>query len=274
MLFSLIKAWIYAFFAVMPPYFGFLFTAHLVGEIKKNFSNGLAIALSAFIGISVYIEYPIYIMIFLSIYGIILLAYFFFERYQVKIGEFDKGIIISLISIFLMIGIYYFNKEFIDTTLQSSQDIVVEFFSEKVGENATLIKEAMINSFNYILKTLFVYIYFTYIVTVVLVSRGKEVNWKLSYIHLLWYIGAFVLGRFTNINPIIMDNILGAMQSVYTIYGFKVIIDITKKKEGKKGNLIGVILGGFLYILLPVILFVMGSLGSFDLFNKNKLGGE
>ncbi len=274
MIFSLIRAWAYAFFAIMPPYFGFLFTSHIIREVDKNRRTGLAIAFSAFVGISVYIAHPIFIMIFSSIYGIILLAYFFFEKYQVKIGEFDKSVITTMISILLIIGVYYFNKEFIDTTLETAKNISVEALSERFSENTALIEEAIINSFKAIFKTLFVYVYFTYLVTVALVNKEKERNWKLSYVHLLWYIGAFLLGKFTNVNNIIIDNVLGIIQSVYTIYGFKVAIDIVKRKEGEKGKILGVIFGGLLYMLSPVILFVLGSLGSFDLFNKNKLGGE
>lgn len=274
MIFSLIRAWAYAFFAIMPPYFGFLFTSHIIREVEKNKRVGLAMAFSAFVGISVYVAHPIFIMIFFSIYGIILLAYFFFERYEVRVGEFDKSIITTMISILLIIGIYYLNKEFIDTTLESAKNISVELLAERFGENTVLIEEAIVNSFKSIFKTLFAYVYFTYIVTVALINKGKERNWKLSYVHLLWYISAFLLGKFTNVNNVIIDNVLGAIQSVYTIYGFKVAMDIVRKKEGEKGKILGVIFAGLLYMLSPVILFVLGSLGSFDLFNKNKLGGE
>jgi hypothetical protein len=253
----------------MPPYFGFLLSSHLIKEIEKNKKYGLMLAGLAMAGGAFYIKSYIYWMIFCALYAIIIIGYIAFKQLKLKsIGEFDKGVILAILWTIILLVIYHFNKISIDTMFNDTKEIVMTELLKYANNQEVLVREAIKDTFDNLLNMTFMYAFMVYIITSYINSKDDDKNWNFSYIHLLWYIIAYLLINFMNYDSVILKNILRICQNLYIIYGMSQIYYLFRKRYGEKAKFIGVLIGMFFYIRLPVVLFVYGSISSFDLFKK------
>jgi hypothetical protein len=271
MIFSIIKAWLFGIISIMPPYFGFLLTNHLITEYDKDKRTAAIIMLFTMMGMSMYIGHPIYIMIFLAIYGIIIVGYLLSRRVRwlKNLGEFDKAVLVSIVTMCLITLVYYINIDYITSTLTEIKSQVIQQLESMFGGDKALVEETVETTFKGFFNILFIYTFITYLLTS-FTNKSKETvkKWTINYVHLLWFIGAYVAIYLFKIDNTIINNILKACQNVYIIYGFLAAYRSVTKKEGEKSKVLGIIFASLLYLLSPVILFIYGSISSFDLFKK------
>ena len=269
MILSVVKVWVYLFFSIMPPYFGFLLSSHLIKEIEKNKKYGLILAGLAMVGGAFYINSYIYWMIFCALYAIMIVGYIVLKKVKVGgIGEFDKGVILAILWTIVILVIYHFNKVFINAMFDSTKELVSAELLKYFNSEEALVKEAIKATYDNLLNMMFTYAFIIYIITSYMSSKSADKNWSLSYVHLIWYIVAYILINFMNYDSLILKNILRICQNLYIIYGMSQVYYTMKKRHGEKTKFVGLLFGMLLYLIFPFILFVYGSISSFDLFKK------
>ena len=111
MLYSIIVSLLLGLLAVFPPYLGFLYTGKIIKEFKdRGIKKGLIVFFLSGIGISLVFNVIPLIAMFFSIYGVILVLYLIFEKYD--IGEWNKAFMSTVISMLLLGIIYLLNRDF------------------------------------------------------------------------------------------------------------------------------------------------------------------
>jgi len=266
MILSILKTFIYMFLSIWPPYLGFFLTSHIIKEYYENNRQMLINIILALALLFYYSRSFIYVMLFLSIYAIIVVGNISLKKLEI-IGEFDKGIIVSILSVFCVFLIYHLNMEFINEILQQVKVNISNELTKVSNDNIKIIEEAISQAYELFFSFLFLYVFSTYILTSYLSRSSKIMNWKLSYVHLIWYIIAYIL-YYLNIDNIFTKNTIKIIQNIYIIYGLKEIIMYLQNHKKNKSKLLAISFGALVYVISPVIPFVYGSISSFEIFKK------
>ena len=268
MLYSIIVSLLLGLLAVFPPYLGFLYVGKIIKEFKdRGIKKGLIIFFLSGIGVSLVFNVIPLIAMFFSVYGVILVLYFIFEKYD--IGEWNKAFMSTTISMLLLGIIYLLNRDFF-LNLKTAFIEQVLITIKKV-EPSVSSEEAMKMTkdiFHELLVYSSVFIFLQNILTSFTVNFKKAIKWEFSYIFLLGYIGAFVAIKLYKIDNVFVQNLMDSIKYLYILYGFKEFYLKIKNTFKMKFLSFGIVL--LILSIQPAILFIYGSLKSFKLFTAKE----
>lgn len=268
MLYSIIVAVSLGLLSIFPPYVGFLYSGKIIKEFKaRGVLKGSIIFLisGAFVAF-IFNIFPI-IYMFFGVYGVIILFYFLFEK--TKLHNWDKAFIMTVISMVIIIAIYYTNKTFFINLKDSTIKEVIATMT-KIDGNITKdsIMLAINDTLNSMASYFAIFIFLSAILTYVVVNRESWEKWEFSYIYLVGYIISFLLSKYWKTDDLILKNLVNSFKYFYIIYGIKEFYVRVKSRSKLKFFSIGLTL--LLYSIEPFILFVYGAIKSFKLRNEEE----
>lgn len=263
MLYSIIVALALGLLSIFPPYVGFLYSGKIIKEFKeKGLKKGLIIlGVSGSLIAIVFNILPVVLMFF-GVYGTIILMYFIFQK--IKLSNWDKAFITTLIATALVVLVFYGNKEFFITLKDST---VKEVLATMIKIDKTITEPMIMASIDEVLSNLLnysvVFIFISSLLTYVVVDRQNWEKWEFSYVYLLGYIISFLLIKFGKDSTNFTRNLMEIFKTLYIIYGVKEFYVIVKNKSKLKFFSIGLTM--LIYSIEPFILFVYGAIKSFKL---------
>lgn len=268
MLYSIITSLFLGLLAVFPPYLGFLYSSKIIKEFKnRGILKGFIIFGISGIGIGLVFNIIPLILMFYSVYGVIIAMYFVFERYD--IGEWNKAFMSMIISILCIGIVYLLNEEFFIKLKEAmTQQIILTI--QKMDKN--IVDKDTINITKEVFRELLAYstvfIFLQNLFTSYVINVKNKISWDFSYVFLLVYIGTFIAIKFLKLDNIYIQNTLNAIKYLYILYGFFKFNEYMLKKSKMKFLSFGITL--VIFMIQPALLFIYGSIKSFKLFTAKE----
>ena len=268
MLYSIIVSLLLGLLAVFPPYLGFLYTGKIIKEFKdRGIKKGLIVFFLSGIGISLIFNVIPLIAMFFSIYGVILVLYLIFEKYD--IGEWNKAFMSTVISMLLLGIIYLLNRDFfLNLKVVFIEQVLVTIKKVEPSISGDEALKMTKDIFNELLVYSTVFVFLQNLLTSFTINLKKSINWEFSYVFLLGYIVTFVAIKIYKIDNIYVQNLMDSIKYLYILYGFKEFYLKIKNIFKMKFLSFGIVL--LILSIQPAILFIYGSLRSFKLFTAKE----
>lgn len=267
MLYSIIVSLLFGLLAIFPPYLGFLYSGKIIKEFEKRglLKGSIVFFISAILISFVFSIRPM-ILVFFSIYGISIAFYFLLRKFN--FGNWDKAFITTIVSILIGAFILIYEKVFF-LTLKD------ELVKQVMNTVASLDKSVSIEDINLIIRDFFdklliytvVFIFFSHLLTYIVVNKKDSLKWELSYVFIIIYILTFLYGKY-GIDNYYVRSLRESVQFIYMIYGMKEFYIKIREKLKLKFLTLGITM--LLYTLEPFIFFIYGALRSFKLVKKNE----
>lgn len=267
MLYSIIVSLLFGLLAIFPPYLGFLYSGKIIKEFEKRglLKGSIVFVISAILISFIFSIRPM-ILVFFSIYGISIAFYFLLKKFD--FGKWDKAFIATIVSILLGALILNYEKVFFLTLKE-------ELIKQVMNTVASIDKAVPIQDVNLMIKDFFdklfiytaIFIFFSHILTYIVVNKKNSLKWELSYVFIIIYILTFLYGKY-GIDNYYVRSLRESVQFIYMIYGMKEFYVKIREKLKLKFLTLGITM--LLYSLEPFIFFIYGALRSFKLVKKNE----
>ena len=190
-------------------------------------------------------------------------SFYLFNKLGREMQVYNRMVIMSIIPTILISFYLYFNMDrinYIVTNLPRMTKIV-----EQVGiENISVLQEsiALISNY-YIFGAFFIVLLANFFLFLTLIPNTYKL-WKISCYWIIPYILILWAHKYNmSVNVLFENNILEIIEWIYTLYGIKVIYNLTEK-IGIKSNILKHGISMLLGLSYPMVAFVIGALASFE----------
>ena len=252
----------YFFLSLFVPFLTYLIPYYKITKVnlyKKKYS----LAINILVALILFHINPGYLLIYLIFPYTMEFMFYLFNKIAKRMQVFNRIVLMSIVPSILISFYLYFNMDrinYITTNLPRITNIV-----EWVGiENISILQESMALVSNYyIFGAFFVVILANFFLFLTLIPMTYKL-WKISCYWIIPYILILWAHKYNmSVNVLFENNILEIIEWVYTLYGIKVIYNLTEK-IGVKSNILKHGISMLLGLSYPMVAFVIGALASFE----------
>ena len=253
---------IYFFLSLFLPFLTYLIPYYKITKVnlyKKKYS----LAINILVALILFRINPGYLLIYLIFPYTMEFMFYLFNKIAKRMQVFNRIVLMSIVPSILISFYLYFNMDrinYITTNLPRMTNIV-----EWVGiENISILQESMALVSNYyIFGAFFIVLLANFFLFLTLIPNTYKL-WKISCYWIIPYILILWAHKYNmSVNVLFENNILEIIEWIYTLYGIKVIYNLTEK-IGVKSNILKHGISMLLGLSYPMVAFVIGALASFE----------
>lgn len=243
--------------AMLFPITSFVFPAYKIKANNKLSLNEI-IVINVILFFLVGFISKLALVFYISLFLVLEIFYYLFEKIKLEIKIFDRIIITSIIStVCLLLFLDYANG-----TLELMKKTISDVYINQYGVS----KRDLSLIFGYMRKykifLLYAYTgfvgYFTYLVT----KKAEYKKWKISYQWVILYIIAFFINRYADFGKVVAINTMVAVKTAYALYGVKLIYNLIDSKINN--SMISQVIALTVGFYFSSITFIVGALECFD----------
>ena len=252
----------YFFLSLFVPFLTYLIPYYKITKVnlyKKKYS----LAINIIVSLVLYRINPSFLIYYLIFPYAMEFSFYLFNKLGREMQVYNRMVIMSIIPTILISFYLYFNMDrinYIVTNLPRMTKIV-----EQVGiENISVLQEsiALISNY-YIFGAFFIVLLAIFFLFLTLIPNTYKL-WKISCYWIIPYILILWAHKYNmSVNVLFENNILEIIEWIYTLYGIKVIYNLTEK-IGVKSNILKHGISMLLGLSYPMVAFVIGALASFE----------
>ena len=252
----------YFFLSLFIPFLTYLIPYYKITKVnlyKKKYS----LAINILVALILFYINSGYLLIYLIFPYTMEFMFYLFNKIAKRMQVFNRIVLMSIVPSILISFYLYFNMgriNYITTNLPRMTSIV-----EQVGiENVLILQKSIVLISNYyIFSAFFVVILANFLLFLTLIPSTYKL-WKISCYWIIPYILILWAHKYNmSANILFENNILEIIRWIYTLYGIKVIYNLTEK-IGVKSNILKHGISMFLGLSYPMVAFLIGALASFE----------
>ena len=252
----------YFFLSLFLPFLSYLIPYYKITKVnlyKKKYS----LAINILVALILFRINPEYLLIYLIFPYTMEFMFDLFNKIAKRMQVFNRIVLMSMVPGILLSFYLYSNMDkmnYIATNLPRMTSIV-----EQLGiENVLVLQKSLVLISNYyIFGAFFVVILANFFLFLTLIPMTYKL-WKISCYWIIPYILILWAHKYNmSVNVLFENNILEIIEWIYTLYGIKVIYNLTEK-IGVKSNILKHGISMLLGLSYPMVAFVIGALASFE----------
>ncbi|MGL6066125.1 MAG: hypothetical protein ACRC0R_03525 [Cetobacterium sp.] len=237
------------------PFLSWILPFYKIKKLEKaNLKTKIITNIVAILAIG-YVDIK-FLITYLAVFVLIEVLYYIFKKYGIKLNEFDKIFITTLI-VGTLISIYvYFNRVGFNLSFEQLKEVYINKTSFTKNEVESAFK-FMKNNFTYLI---YIYISMTVFLTYYFLDKENFLEWNISYFWLIPYIIVFFIDKYSPLAGNLTETILNISKLIYSLYFIKIITVILNLKVKKES--ICFVVGVLVTLISPDLAFIFGGLAS------------